>query len=195
MLHELGGTRQDFNLAWDNFQAAGISTFAFDFRGHGQSDPGTLALADLRTTPGELALDVVAALDYVLGRDVVDPSKVGLIGLDVGANLALLGRSGTLGAGDDWGVASVVAISPDVAGIEALGAMTSADLILSNVQYVAGATNPTDADEATTLHGITTDPRDLRLVKQTGAHGANLLSGSPDAQTGVATWFAARFSE
>ncbi len=191
MLHELGGTRQDFSSAWDNFQDAGISTLAFDFRGHGQSDDGTVALADLRTTPDQLELDLRAALDYLVDQAVVDPDKVGIIGLDVGANLAVIARDDTAA----WGIASIVAMSPDLAGIEALGGLSSADLVLSNAQYVAGANNATDAADAQALYDLTTDPRDLRLIKQVSGHGADLLTGSPDAQAGVAAWFATRFSE
>lgn len=193
MLHELGGTRQDFNLAWDAFQTRGISTLAFDFRSHGQSDDSTVDILDLRTTPGELELDVKAALDYLVSQSVVDASRVGLIGLDVGANLALVGRHGTLDGGDDWGVAAAVAMSPDIAGIEALGELTQGDLNLSAVQYVAGALDAADAADAQALYDATADPKDLRLVKQTGAHGADLLAGSPDAQSGVAEWFVITF--
>jgi pimeloyl-ACP methyl ester carboxylesterase len=191
MLHELGGTRVNFNLAWDNFLDQGISVLAFDFRGHGQSDDGTVALADLRTTPDQLELDLRAALDYVADQAVVDPTEIGVIGLDVGANLAIVARHGSA----DWGVASIVAISPDIVGVEALGELSAADLVLSNVQYVAGANNAPDAADAQALYDGTTDPRDLRLVKQSSSHGADLLTGSSDAQEGVATWFATRFSE
>ncbi len=191
MLHELGGTRVNFNLAWDNFLDQGISVLAFDFRGHGQSDDGTVPLADLRTTPGELELDVRAALDYVVDQPMVDAAEVGVIGLDVGANLAVITRHEAA----QWGVASIVAISPDIAGVEALGELSSADLVLSNAQYVAGLNNAADAADAQALYDLTTDPRDLRLVKQSSAHGADLLTGSSDAQEGVATWFATRFAE
>ena len=191
MLHELGGTRQDFNLAWDNFQELGISTLAFDFRAHGQSDEGTVIMADLRTTPGQLELDVRAALEYLVAQSVVDPAKVGVIGLDVGANLAVLARQDSA----SWGVASIVAITPDIAGIEALGGLASGDLVLSNVQIVAGANNAADAADAQALYDLATDPRDLRLVKQVSGHGADLLTGSADARAGVATWFDTRLNE
>ncbi len=196
LLHELGGDRQDFNLIWDIFQSNGISTMAFDHRGHGASPDAGVSFDELRTTPGLLEADVRAALDYVLGQDVVDDGRIGILGLDVGANLAVIGRHESRnGSPDSWRVHTIVAITPDIAGIEALGELSSADLALSNVQYVAGENTPDDVTDATALYDLTDEPKDLRVVLGTGAHGADMLTGSSDARNGIVAWFASRFDE
>ncbi|MCO4771949.1 MAG: dienelactone hydrolase family protein [Deltaproteobacteria bacterium] len=196
LLHELYGDRQDFNLIWDVFQDNGISTFGLDFRGHGASPDASVDVDTLRITPGLLEADVRAALDYVASQSVVDPSKIGVLGLDVGANLAVLGRHASRDATlDNWGVATIVAITPDIEGIEALGGMAAGDLVLANAQYVAGENAPDDADDATALHDDSDDPKDLRIVLGTSAHGAAMLTGSSDARAGIVAWFSARLSE
>jgi len=196
MLHELGGDRNDFNLIWDIFQSNGISTMAFDHRGHGGSPDAGVPLSELRTTPGLLEADVRAAIDFVLGQSVVDASKVGVLGLDVGANLAVIGRHESRnGSPDSWRVHTIVAITPDVAGIETLGELAAGDLALSNAQYVAGENTPDDVTDATALHDLTDEPRDLRVVLGTGAHGAAMLTSSSDARNGIVAWFANRFDE
>jgi|GEM_PF-1587016 len=196
LLHELFGDRQDFNLVWDVFQSNGISTMAIDFRGHGTSPDAGVEVAALRTSPGLLEADVRAALDNLAARAVVDTSKIGILGLDVGANLAVLGLSESAqGSADPWGVDAIVAVTPDILGIEALGELSAADLDLRGAQYVAGEDTPADADDAQALYDLTQDPRDLRIVLGTSAHGAAMLTGSTDARQGVVAWFVAQFAE
>lgn len=196
MVHELYGDRQDFNLIWEIFQDNGVSTLAFDLRGHGSSPDAGVEIDELRTTPGLLEADVRAAIGFLADQAVVDPSKIGVLGLDIGANLAVIGRHESRDTTlDDWGVATIVAITPDIAGIEALWEGSAQDLVLSNAQYVAGELAPEDAADATTLHDLTEDPKDLRIVLGTSAHGAEMVTGSSDARTGIVAWFATRLNE
>ena len=194
LLHELWGDRGDFTLIWDVFQNAGISTMAFDFRGHGNSADASVDNDTLRTSPGLLEADVRAALDELLQKSEVDPSKIGILGLDVGANLAVLGRHASRqGSNDPWGVDVICAVSPDLGGVEALGQIQADALVLSYAQYVAGENAPEDAEDATALYDVTADPRDLRVVLGTEAHGAAMLTGSSDARTGIVNWFSNQF--
>jgi dienelactone hydrolase len=190
MLHELGGSRQDFTLIWEVFQSNGISTLAFDFRGHGASGDAGVPLSDLRNTPGLLEADVRAAMDLLADQEVVDTGRIGVLGLDVGANLAVLGlHESRQGSSDPWGIDGITAITPSIAEIEAVGELASGDLVLAGAQYVAGENAPEDAADATALHDGTTEPRDLRIVLGTSAHGADMLTGSSDARNGIVQWF------
>ena len=194
LLHELWGDRGDFTLIWDVFQDAGISTMAIDFRGHGNSPDASVDNDVLRTSPGLLESDVRAALEELASKSVVDTSKVGILGLDVGANLAVIGQhESRQGSSDSWGVDVICAVSPDLGGIEALSGTATIDMVLSYAQYVAGENEPDDAADATALYDVTTDPRDLRIVLGTGAHGAAMLTGSSDARAGIVNWFSNQF--
>ncbi|GAB3023929.1 alpha/beta hydrolase [Mycobacterium bourgelatii] len=89
-----------------HFAAAGIVTFAFDYRNLGASD-GTprqrLSLARHRQ-------DIVSALDFVRGLPDIDAGRVGLWGTSLGAmHVLLVASRHRLGAGG----ASVCAGSAD----------------------------------------------------------------------------------
>ena len=109
-LHQITRDRQDFQTVWFNFLDAGISVLAFDFRGHGSSDDADLDMIDLLTTPGHLEHDMDAAIAFAAEQDVVDPSRIGVFGLDVGANLAILASHRA-----DLDVKIICAVSADVA--------------------------------------------------------------------------------
>jgi pimeloyl-ACP methyl ester carboxylesterase len=63
---------------------AGFNCFAFDFRGHGQSGNSNGYEPKQWLTTYEMA-DLEAAIKYVQGRPDVDPAKIGLFGLSMGA--------------------------------------------------------------------------------------------------------------
>jgi pimeloyl-ACP methyl ester carboxylesterase len=64
-------------------QAHGYGVLAYDTRGHGESDGTTNALG------WNAEKDASAALDYLESRDDVEPGRVGLLGLSMGAEIAL----------------------------------------------------------------------------------------------------------
>ncbi len=61
---------------------AGFNVFIFDYRGYGQSE----GRASRR---GPLIEDTHAALDAILARDDVDPSRIGVYGQSLGGSIAL----------------------------------------------------------------------------------------------------------
>ena len=190
LVHELYGDTGDFVTVWNNFLNQGIAVLAVDLRGHGNSPDVAGSIDDLRTDPALLPLDVQAALQFLADEDTVDPNRLGLLGLDVGANLTLLA------AHEGWGVAAYVAVSPDLAGVEALSGTTLDALQLSaGGQFVAGTTDDASAADTEDLYDVAAEPKDLRIVLGTGAHGAALVSGSPDAQSGVVAWLAGQLDD
>lgn len=60
----------------------GFHVLIFDYRNYGRSDPG-------RTRRPELVRDTRAALDTLLARPDVDPDRVGVLGVSLGAAFAL----------------------------------------------------------------------------------------------------------
>ena len=64
---------------------AGFVVLRFDFRGSGDSDG---EFEDM-TIPGEVS-DAARAVDFVSGLDIVDPGKIGVIGLSMGGRVAAI---------------------------------------------------------------------------------------------------------
>jgi dienelactone hydrolase len=189
LLHEIARDRADYNAVFIDFVQAGISPLAIDFRGHGTSDDAAIPIADLQTDPSELHHDVVAALEWLAARDDVDASRIGVMGLDVGASMAVVALHNRA----TWGVKSICAVSPIRAHVDALAGTDQLDL--ENALYVAAELNIEDLADAQGLFDITVDPRDIEPVGQTDDHGFNLLTGSVDAQNGTVNWFVEALEE
>jgi hypothetical protein len=102
----------------------------------------------------------------------------------MGANMAVLSNHNRA----DWGVRSIVAISADLQSIAALSG--AADLDLESALYAASDGVEPQSGDATTLAGMTADPKDLRLILGTNSVGAALLQASADARQGAVDWFA-----
>lgn len=61
----------------------GYAVFMFDLRAHGSSEGDTCTLGWLER------YDLLGALDYVQGRPEVDPDRIGVLGISLGAQIAL----------------------------------------------------------------------------------------------------------
>ena len=83
VLHGSSGARIRPLLHIRMLQAHGYGVLAYDTRGHGESDGTTNALG------WNAEKDASAALDYLESRDDVEPGRVGLLGLSMGAEIAL----------------------------------------------------------------------------------------------------------
>jgi fermentation-respiration switch protein FrsA (DUF1100 family) len=79
----------------------GYGVLLFDLRAHGKSDGDTLIYS------GD---DVLAALNYLRGRDDVDPDRIGALGFSLGAGLVIQA------AAEDEGIRAVVADEPGAIG-------------------------------------------------------------------------------
>jgi pimeloyl-ACP methyl ester carboxylesterase len=78
----------------------GFGSLLIDLRAHGASGGERL------TFGGSEYLDVSGAVDYLRGRPEVEPDRIGVLGLSLGANFAILG------AAQDERIAAVVAEAP-----------------------------------------------------------------------------------
>ena len=186
LLHQFNNDSGDFSNVWFVFLDAGISVLAIDFRSHGDSDEAAVPLDDLLTDPNQLKWDVLAGLEYLADQPMVDPARIGVMGLSVGANMAGVANHNR----EAWGVKATCSLSARKDRIETLAETTTLDLAAA--QWVAAIEEEPQATMAQELFDITVEPSDLRLVLDTGAHGADLLAGSPDAQNGTVAWFVAQ---
>ena len=79
--HGYGNDQDAFEHSARILAAEGIATFAFDFRGHGESE-GIL--------DGHMVEDVIDAWDYLRDQPEVDHKRMGLIGHSMGAFSAIM---------------------------------------------------------------------------------------------------------
>ena len=106
LLHGYGGTR-DVMLPYASFLSdAGFHVFFFDARGVGTSVSSERPTGAQVTFGETEAADVIGALDYLGGRPEVDQSRIAVMGVELGASVAIMA------AAQDRRVAAVVAEAP-----------------------------------------------------------------------------------
>lgn len=104
LVHMLQRSRRDWDGLASRLAAAGIGALAIDLRGHGESSPSAAAEA---SGYADLVQDVRAARRFLGSRPDVIPSRIGIAGASLGANLAAL-------AAADGAFASVALLSPSL---------------------------------------------------------------------------------
>ena len=100
LVHGYGGTRDTMLPAADMLTRAGMHVLIFDQRGTGHSG-GTNVTFGAREP-----LDVIGALDYLVGRPDVDAGRVGVMGAGMGGSVAIIA------AAEDPRIRAVVAEAP-----------------------------------------------------------------------------------
>lgn len=103
-VHMLHKTRHDWDAVASQLASEGIGALALDLRGHGESS-GTLPEGEAADY-SVFVRDVSAARRYLATRSDVVPSRIGIAGASIGANLAVLAAAG------DPAVATVALLSP-----------------------------------------------------------------------------------
>lgn len=111
----LHGYGEDLTV-WNDFKkellAKGFAVLAVDLRGHGESktkNTQTIAASkDWRNSPHEFPLDVDAAMTWLKTQTRINSNKIAIIGVDVGANLALIA------SGKYREVRTVIAVNPNL---------------------------------------------------------------------------------
>ena len=106
LVHMLHKSRRDWDAVAERLAAEGIGALALDLRGHGESS-GTAPEGE----PADYSVllrDVTAARHYLSSRGDVQPSRMGIAGASIGANLAVLE------AAADPAIASIALLSPSI---------------------------------------------------------------------------------
>jgi dienelactone hydrolase len=106
LVHMLHKSRRDWDAVASRLASEGIGALALDLRGHGESS-GTLPEGEAADYSA-LVRDVLAARKYLSSRGDVQPSRMGIAGASIGANLAVLE------AAADPAVASLALLSPTI---------------------------------------------------------------------------------
>jgi pimeloyl-ACP methyl ester carboxylesterase len=189
LLHSFGGSHLDwFAFAPDLVDLKHFVVLAIDLRGHGASrfqnglefPIETFSPDDLNNMP----LDLVASVAYLKTRPEAIATRIGMLGVDVGANLAFIG-SGTLPE-----VQAAVSISPQFRENQAQGILTGTNLPgfqPSNVLFVASFGDGYAYTSSQTMAGLTGGLTQI-LGLQGVAHGMDVL-GVDDTWESVMDWF------
>ena len=97
LVHGFTQSRDGWNTLAPVLQRNGIAVLTIDLRGHGQSNRRITArgpeLVDFHNLAARdfpaMLLDINAAMEWLLEQPGIDHKHIGLIGADIGANLAL----------------------------------------------------------------------------------------------------------
>lgn len=100
LLHGYGDTRDALLPQAELIVNAGFNALIVDFRGHGTSGGEVAALGTLDVN------DVLGAVDYLMTRPDVEPARIGLHGVSMGA------AAGIIAAAQDLRVRGVIAEEP-----------------------------------------------------------------------------------
>ncbi len=144
LLHQRGGTGEDWKTLSSSLQEAGYAALAIDQRGAGKSTAGPGPIAD--SAPWDTTGDIAAAVD-----SMKQYGKITLIGASYGANNALI-----YAAAHPDQIQSVVLLSPgeNYNGLEALPAAQKYSgqlLILTDKGDTVAKDGPEKIDQASTL--------------------------------------------
>jgi len=189
----------DFSLnhaVWTDFTPdlvvnRGFVALAFDLRGHGNSafqngqarPVQTFNPADLNQMP----LDVEAAVAYLKTRPEADIARIGLIGTDIGANIAFI-SAGTLAE-----IKTTVSVSPQYRDNQAQQILIGTDIpgfVPRNILYLAAFGDGYAYTSAETMAAFTQG--DAQVLGFQGLnHGIQLLA-TPEAWQAALSWLAAK---
>ena len=179
LVHMLGRSRRDWEGFASRLASSGIGALAIDLRGHGES--GSAGAAAETLDYSSMVKDVAAARRYLNTRGDVRPSRIGIAGASIGANLA------ALEAAADPAVASVALLSPslDYRGLRIEAAVRKYGnrpmLLVSSDDDPYARRSALDLEKA----GGTRE-----LLSLVGAgHGTNMLSRSPELSQALVDWF------
>lgn len=177
LVHMLGRSRRDWDSLASRLAESGIGALAIDLRGHGDS----VYFAGAEGDYSSMVNDVTAARRYLAGRPDVLPSRIGIAGASIGANLAVLA------AAADTAVASVALLSPslDYRGlrIEAAARKYGSRPML----LVASDDDPYATRSA---HEMQKGGTGRELLPLTAAgHGTNMLTRSYELPPALVDWF------
>jgi len=186
LLHGFGESKSVWeSFVTDHLLKNRLAVLNLDLRGHGQSlsKSGEKLVADPNwlTDPTQFPLDLDAAVNWLRSQGEVDPNRIGVIGADVGANLAYLA------SGKYEAVRLAVALSgspqqaqPLVAGV--------ANFQPHSILYIATQGDEQAAEYARQFEKQTGFPVKVQVFENSSAHGAKILQEVPEAATLIIDW-------
>jgi dienelactone hydrolase len=182
LVHMLHRTRRDFEPLAHRLASEGIGALAIDLRGHGESSGS--AVPDGGAEGGRysaMVAEVRAARRFLASRADVYPSRIGIAGASIGANLA------ALAAASDPAFAAIALLSPSL-DYRGLRIETPMRKLARPALLVASDDDPYAARSARELQRAGGGARELIVVHQAG-HGTAMLSRDADLVRTLVDWF------
>lgn len=181
LLHDFSRERREWSDLFSEWAARGLSTLAVDLRGHGESTRrtagGTVRLTPrLLSDPNGFPRDVQAACAWLRER----ASRVGVVGLSTGGNLAVLA------AARGWADAAV-ALSANAGTLARLAGGTLPEP--RSTFLVAAVDDPGREASARALDAAGREPKGLVIVPG-AAHNLALFQQHPKTRTAALDWMA-----
>lgn len=175
LVHMLGRSKDDWEAIAERLRAAGMTSLAFDLRGHGRSGGHR---GDLAAMVG----DVEAAVGYLAAHQSVRPYPVAIAGASLGANLASVAAAGSSI------VRAVALVSPslDYRGVRLDSAVVK-KLADRAVWMAASTEDPYALRSIKELTAAAVATHEQRLTSIRG-HGTQLLAADQDLAMGLVDW-------
>jgi dienelactone hydrolase len=182
LLHMLTRSREDWQAFADRLADAGISALAIDLRGHGQSSRGPTG-PDGEQELARMTLDVQAARAFLASHpDLVQPTRIGIAGASIGANVAVLE------AANDPAIKSLALLSPGL-NYRALRAEPAMQKYSPRpVLFVAATNDPYATRSVKQLSALGAGMREIKTLENAG-HGTTMLVRYPDLARMLVDWF------
>ncbi len=189
-MHELGVWVNNWQNAdvVTSLIAQGYICLIIDFRGHGQSGdyPLPTDASEIEAFINSTSQDLIASINFLKTKDVVDANQFALVGGSLGAIMAV--------AGNEFdGVKATVALSASRLGIFSI----FPELNINSALFIAGELDVNIqsvnfATEANALYNMAEEPKKLVILPGNSAHGTNLLL-APGVNQEIISWINARF--
>jgi pimeloyl-ACP methyl ester carboxylesterase len=172
LLHMYGSTKEAWMPIIPALQAAGYNVITIDLRGHGATG-GTADWVKAQQ-------DVLSVYQQVSVLPNVIPTRISLIGGNVGANLAITACAALESC------RSIVLISPslDYLGVTTTDAMTA---LTVPALLVASRADASSSEASARLNGLGSGERRL-ILNEGDAHGTNMLTSQPDLNNAIIQW-------
>ncbi len=184
LIHQGGSDRSEWNSFSRKLLERNYVTLAYDVRGHGKSD-SVKRIYRLFNDPGQAPLDLQAVLRKLRSLDFVDKKRIAIVGASIGANLACV-ASGI----QDYGIKTAVAISGKTSAVYNLaGVKNREDLAMKSIFFVSSLeSNGARADWAKELYEQTDEPRQLKIIDKSEAHGVVIFKDAPEVESSIISW-------
>lgn len=182
LLNKANGDRRVYARLARELARRGVSSLRLDLRGHGESTNLATFVPGLANAASEgEERDVAAALRWLRAHQLVDSTRIGVVGASYsGEAMAVAARAGD-------GARAYVALSPGslseetIAGID-LGTVPWLIAVSKNERFLRGV-----------VAAVRERSRSASITELDGAaHASDILVTHPDLATGIADWLAAR---
>jgi dienelactone hydrolase len=180
LVHMLQRSRRDWEELGSRLASSGIGALAIDLRGHGESSQ--VGSGGQAADYSVMVQDLRAAHRFLAARSDVQPSRIGIAGASIGANLA------ALEAADDAGITSLALLSPS---LDYRGLRIEAAVRKYGKRPILLVVSDDDAyakRSALDLQKAGGGTRELLTLSAAG-HGTNMLGRSWELPQALVDWF------